>query len=261
MVPGGQRYEALRIDAQDNDSDTDHSSTPPQASHPSSGQNTNTSRSDAAWTALARAPSDQSSNPEFELNPITDRTELTLDRPSPPLSDDSQDDITQCANTSSNIHLHPSGAQSWRTRRSNISNVSGDSRTTRSSTPSTRFASMKQVLGRASTRVVNLNGSSSRSHSSIPAVPDIATEHMDPISDHDRLSFDESRSAFSTHSGPRPHTPSNISAHGSTTSHLSPQPVVIDPEPIDPPLEGRSLFIFGPDNAFRKKVNRIVNQK
>lgn len=28
----------------------------------------------------------------------------------------------------------------------------------------------------------------------------------------------------------------------------------------DPPLEGYSLLILGPDNPFRKKINRVLNQ-
>lgn len=29
---------------------------------------------------------------------------------------------------------------------------------------------------------------------------------------------------------------------------------------VDPPLEGMSLFIFGPDNPLRKKFNQFLNQ-
>ncbi|KAF9285597.1 calcium channel protein [Mortierella alpina] len=42
--------------------------------------------------------------------------------------------------------------------------------------------------------------------------------------------------------------------------HGSPQPILLDPVTFDPPLEGWSLFIFGPENPIRQKINRFLNQ-
>ncbi|KAF9913297.1 calcium channel protein [Linnemannia zychae] len=157
-----------------------------------------------------------------------------------------------------------------RQRRSNISgsNISGDSslrpKSTRSSTPSSRLASVKQVLGRASTRVIGLSRASHRQprgdtgsvYSKQENDEDDEDDEQDALNRLDdgdqaaRASMESNRTAT-----PQPGEP-RISMASSTGHPPGP------PEPVwvDFPLEGRSLFIFGPENPVRKAINRFLNQ-
>ncbi|KAF9313622.1 calcium channel protein [Podila horticola] len=150
MVLGGsQKYESIQ-----------DKGTPAPATAPASG----------AWANLARRESDQSSNrDEFELDSVTDRSALTRLVSSSP--DNSQD-------PHAGRFLHPPIEEST----ASFSPVSGRRRLGRARNPSSasttessflhpgsnrstsranaRLASVKQVLGRASTRVMNLSGSS-----------------------------------------------------------------------------------------------------
>ncbi|KAG0368488.1 calcium channel protein, partial [Mortierella sp. AD032] len=158
-----------------------------------------------------------------------------------------------------------------RPRRSNLSgsNISGDSslrpRSTRSSAPSSRLASVKQVLGRASTRVIGLSGASHRQprggdtgsvNSKHDANEDEEGNEQDAPNSLDgdkeaRASMGSIRTATS-----QPGESIRI-AMASLTGHPQEPP---EPVWVDPPLEGRSLFIFGPKNSFRNMINRLLNQ-
>jgi hypothetical protein len=51
----------------------------------------------------------------------------------------------------------------------------------------------------------------------------------------------------------------NTKFHNNTLEK-QPETTNYQQEHVDPPLEGRSLFIFGPNNRLRKKLNRLLNQ-
>ncbi|KAF9942606.1 calcium channel protein [Mortierella alpina] len=263
MVLGGQHYESIRNDShgRDQDDPTDqHRAHDPAALSPHVGT------SESAWSSLARRPSDQSTAGDFELQSVNDRTGLTSDRPSLLSPQDSQEDL----------HLQPPG-QPRRNKgfhRNHASGASANSslrpKSTYSSTSTSRLASVKQVLGRASTRVVNLSGSS-RSHP--PPVPDIAAVYTNKPSDDDDDEEDEqkglddhvaraSHESISTATSGAPQDPSKLSKTSLPLNvpHGSSQPVLLDPISFDPPLEGWSLFIFGPENPIRQKINRFLNQ-
>ncbi|KAF9125802.1 calcium channel protein [Mortierella sp. 14UC] len=257
MVLGGPRYESIRDESQDNNN-----------------SNNNPARS-SAWSSLTRQPSDQSATYDFELSPVNDRTGLSSERQQRRpafLDQDSQEDLLQASSTmASNTHLQPPEMHTRRPRRSNLSgsNISGDSslrpKSTRSSTPSSRLASVKQVLGRASTRVIGLSGASHRQprgdagsvYSKQENDEDEEGNEQDALNRLDggdqevRASTESNRTAT-----PQPGDRPRISMASSTGHPQGP------PEPVwvDPPLEGRSLFIFGPENSFRKMINRFLNQ-
>ncbi|KAH7056641.1 Ion transport protein-domain-containing protein [Linnemannia elongata] len=255
MVLGGPRYESIRDESQDNSNNN---------------SNNNPARS-SAWSSLTRRPSDQSATDDFELSPVNDRTGLTsYHQHRPPLLDqESQEDLLQASTmASSSQHLQPPEMHTRRPRRSNLSgsNISGDSSLRpKSTTPSSHLASMKQVLGRASTRVIGLAGSSRRQ----PHGADSASLHSKRELDEDnegheqdalnRLDGDqEARASMESNrtATPRAGEPSRIAmAPSAGPPQGSPELVW-----IEPPLEGRSLFIFGPDNSFRKMINRLLNQ-
>lgn len=259
MVLGGPRYESIRDENQDNNDDL---------------LPNNPARS-SAWSSLTRRPSDQSATDDFELSPVNDRTGLTSEqqqRRPPFLDQDSQENLLQASTmASSSQHLQPPEMHTRRPRRSNLSgsDISGDSslrpKSTSSSTPSSRLASVKQVLGRASTRVIGLTGSSRRQ----PHGADSTSVHSKREQDEDdegdeqdalnRLGGDqEARASMESNrtATPRPGEPSRIAMAPPTGPPQGP------PEPVwlEPPLEGRSLFIFGPDNSFRKMINRFLKQ-
>ncbi|KAF9150964.1 calcium channel protein [Linnemannia schmuckeri] len=258
MVLGGPRYESIRDESQDNNNNDN---------------NNNPSRS-SAWSSLTRRSSELSATDDFELSPVNDRTGLTSDHQHRPpfLEQDSQEDLLQASTmASSSRHLQLPETHTRRPRRSNLSgsNISGNSslrpKSTRSSTPSSHLTSVKQVLGRASTRVIGLTGSSRRqphgadstsAHSKRELDEDDEGDEQDALNRLDgdleaRASTESNRTAT-----PRPGEPSRIAMASSTGPPQGP------PEPvwIEPPLEGRSLFIFGPDNSFRKMINRLLNQ-
>ncbi|KAG0294302.1 calcium channel protein, partial [Dissophora globulifera] len=119
---------------------------------------------------------------------------------------------------------------------------------------------MEQVLGRASTRVINLSGSSrSRQPSIIEAtLPTEETEQEQEV----RASLVSAHTATDTAIGDS----ENPSGKTSTPS-LSRTPesgfvkkVAINLPLREPPLQGKSLFIFGPDNPFRQKIHHFLNQ-
>jgi hypothetical protein len=258
MVLGGPRYESIRDDNQDNNN----------------GLLPNNPARSSAWSGLTRRPSDQSATDDFELSPVNDRTGLTSEQQHRPpfLDQDSQENLLQASTmASSSQYLQPPETHTRRPRRSNLSgsNISGNSslrpNSTRSSTPSSRLASVKQVLGRASTRVIGLTGSSRRQpygtdstsvHSKREQDEDHEDDEQDALNRLDgdqeaRPSIESNRTATS-----RPGEPSRIAMASPTGPPQGP------PEPVwlEPPLEGRSLFIFGPDNSFRKMINRLLNQ-
>ncbi|KAF9959783.1 calcium channel protein [Mortierella alpina] len=263
MVLGGQRYESIRNDSHGRDQDDDNDQHPLDPA----GLSPNVAGSEAAWASLARRPSDQSTAGDFELQSVNDRTGLTSDRPSLLSPQDSQEDL----------RLQPPG-QPRRNKgfhRNHASGASGNSslrpKSTHSTTSTSRLASVKQVLGRASTRVVNLSGSS---RSQPPPVPDIAAVYTSKPSDDDEEEDDDqkglddqvaraSQESTRTATSGAPQDPSRLSKTSLPLNvpHGPLQPVLLDPTlPFDPPLEGWSLFIFGPENPIRKKINRFLNQ-
>ncbi|CAO3564105.1 unnamed protein product [Mortierella alpina] len=262
MVLGGQRYESIRNDSHGRDQDGDNDQ---HRLHDPTGLSPYVGNSEAAWTSLARRPSDQSTAGDFELHSINDRTGLTSDRPSLLSPQDSQEDL----------HLQPPG-QARRNKGFHRNHASGASvnsslrpKSTHSTSSTSRLASVKQVLGRASTRVVNLSGSS---RSQPPPVPDIAALYTRKPSDDDdddegeqkelddyvaRASHESVRTATSGAQDPTKVSSTSLPLH---VPHSSSQPVLLDPVSFDPPLEGWSLFIFGPENPIRQKINRFLNQ-
>ncbi|KAF9928693.1 calcium channel protein [Linnemannia zychae] len=254
MVLGGPRYESIQDDNLDNSID-------------------NSTDRPSAWSSLTRQPSDQSTTGDFGLSPVNDRTGLTSEQSRRSFLDqDSQEDLLQGSiMASSSSHLHPPEMHTRRPRRSNISNsnISGDSSlrpiSTRSSTPSSRLASMKQVLGRASTRVIGLSRTSRRPPQGAENSSIYSKQELDEDEEEDgqnqlnkmdgdqeaRASIESSRTATY-----HPGEPSRIALASST----GPPQKSTEPAHTEPPLEGKSLFIFGPDNAFRKSVNQFLNQ-
>ncbi|KAI9241997.1 MAG: hypothetical protein BYD32DRAFT_302697 [Podila humilis] len=265
MVLGGrQRYESV----QDQD-------TPTPATAPASG----------AWANLARRESDQSSNrDEFELDSVTDRSALTrLVSPSP---DNSQD-------LDAGRFLHPPTAESivslspasgkrrlGRARNPSSTSTAGSSSlhpgsTRSSSNTNARLASVKQVLGRASTRVMNLSGSS-RSHPTANDTTSVYStrsvdgvrrvEGKDELDDNDGNNPPgvgrHSNTDLSMNTPPSPWPTSDLSLSSGPLVVAGTQPTIpiVEQPPPDPPLEGKSLLIFGPDNGFRQAVNRFLNQ-
>ncbi|KAF9195928.1 calcium channel protein [Haplosporangium sp. Z 11] len=267
---GGQRYKSLRNENQGLDNDTENDP---------SGLSPNAAAVGSAWARLARRESDQSSTRgQYELNPINDRTGLTSNRPSFTAREDSQEDLLSGGDPAFNVHLEPPETQPQRKRgfhHKHLSNASADSslrpKPTRSTAPGSRLASMKQVLGRASTRVVNLNGSSR----SQPPVPEIASIYSrrssdDGDDDEEEEEEEEEQETQESHESAHP-TAAEVSVlkdavRISRTSLIpdaqesNPQPVSMDQPSPDPPLEGKTLFIFGPENPFRKRINRFLNQ-
>ncbi|KAG0370046.1 calcium channel protein, partial [Gamsiella multidivaricata] len=267
MVLGGQRYEYLPSNSQD--SSNDPSSLSPNAAARGS-----------SWACLARRGSDQSTIGDFELNPVNDRTGLTSStRPLPPVAQDSQEDLLICSEATSNTHLEPPETSPRRRRgfHHNPSQVNGSTSgrgiSSRSSATNSRLASMKQVLDRASTRVINLTGSSSRSQSSMPEVPNIflnqptEEEEQEVQSAHNGTATVRAAATItdtSTDIGAGTTTEEAMRISRTTSPHVAGinyfQQLPLDPQSIDPPLVGKSLFIFGPDSLFRKKINRFLNR-
>ncbi|KAF9296993.1 calcium channel protein [Mortierella antarctica] len=263
MVLGGrQKYESIQ------DQDT------PTATAPASG----------AWANLARRESDQSSNrDEFELDSVTDHSALTrLVSPSP---DNSQDpDAGRFLHPpieESSAGLNPTSGRRGLGRARNPSSTStagssllhsGSNRP--SSHANARLASVKQVLGRASTRVMNSSGSSrSQPHShdstsvySARSADDVRREEgKDELDDIDESAIHSVSGHNNTdlrmNAPPSPRLTGNPSLSSGSFMAAGTQPTIpILEMPPDPPLDGKSLFIFDPENGFRKAVNRFLNQ-
>ncbi|KAG0223145.1 calcium channel protein [Mortierella sp. GBA43] len=222
----GQGYKSLQNDNQDNGND----STAPGIS---------------TWPGVARTFSDQTTAvDEYELNSVNDRTNV---RPSPAPFQDSEDDTGDRA----------SGSHSHRPRRKGFHNNPGNSsrntKSSRSSGPSSRLASVKQALNRASTRVIGTTSS----HHHAPAVPEIPSTFRQQTAEgavqEARASYDDVNTA--TVGQPEDY---NSGSEASLVQHS--ETVYQQEQRVDPPLEGYSLFVFGPDNPLRKKINRFLNQ-
>ncbi|KAG0295245.1 calcium channel protein [Linnemannia gamsii] len=119
-----------------------------------------------------------------------------------------------------------------------------------------------RVLGRASTRVIGLTGSSRRQPHGADSTSVHSKREQDEDDEQDALNRldgnQEARASMESNrtATPRPEEPSRIAMASGTGPPQGP------PEPVwlEPPLEGRSLFIFGPDNSFRKMINRLLKQ-
>ncbi|KAF8927182.1 calcium channel protein [Dissophora ornata] len=211
MNLGGPRYESLRNENQENSNDP--SGLSPDAA------------AGSAWSSLARRESDQSAMDEFELAQFNDRTGLATGRPSQRPRGESQEDLITGGDPVFNTHLHSS----------------------KPSTASSHLASMKQVLGRASTRVMNISGSS----------------QSRPLSSaYSRRSMEESeqeREARASLVSPAEESqdPARISR---SSPSLNPEMIYDQHLPADPVLQGKSLFIFGPDSQFRQTISHFLNQ-
>ncbi|KAG0090940.1 calcium channel protein [Podila epicladia] len=268
MVLGGrQKYESIQ------DQDTPTPATAP-ATAPASG----------AWANLARRESDQSSNrDEFELDSVTDRSALTsLVSPSP---DDSQDpDAGRFLHLPIEESIAGPSLASGRRRLGRARNPSSTSTAESSflhpgsSRPSShanaRLASVKQVLGRASTRVMNSSGSSRSQPSahdttsvySAQSTDDVRGEEgKDELDDIDESTIrgvsGHSNINLSMNTPLSPKATGNPSLSSGSFVVTSTHPIIpIFELPLEPPLEGKSLFIFDPENGFRKAVNRFLNQ-
>lgn len=264
MVLGGrQRYESI----QDQD-------TPTPATAPASG----------AWASLARRESDQSSNrDEFELDSVTDHSALTrLVSPSPENSQDlDAGRFLHPPTAESTVSLSPASGKRrlGRARNPSSTSTAGSSSlhpgSTRSSNTNARLASVKQVLGRASTRVMNLSGSSrsyptandTTSVYSTRSTDDIRrVEGKDELDDNDGNNphgvNPRSNTGLSMNAAPlpRPTSEPSLSSGSFVIAGTQPTLPIFEQPPPDPPLEGKSLLIFGPDNRFRQAVNRFLNQ-
>ncbi|KAG0020009.1 calcium channel protein [Podila clonocystis] len=247
------------------------------------GQDTATPAS-GAWANLARRESDQSSTrDEFELDLVTDRSALTRLVSSSP--DNSQDpDAGRFLNPpmeESTASLSPTSGRRRLGRVRNPSSTStaessflhpGPNRT--SSHANARLASVKQVLGRASTRVMNLSGSSrsqpsahdSTSVYSARSADDVRREdgkgELDDIDENNILGVSRhSNTDLNIKAPPSPRLTGNPSLPSGSFVAASTQPTTpIFEQPPAPPLDGKSLFIFDPENGLRKAVNRFLNQ-
>jgi hypothetical protein len=264
MVLGGRKYESLRRPNQDNDDDND-----------SDNQNDRRNLSPTldgrggAWASLTRTESDQSASYDFELSPGNDRTGLTSAQfTTPPYVEHSQENLL--GDRSDGSLLQPPSTPTTRRNRgfhhsNNPSNVSAlsSAKSTRSSAPSsTRLSSMKHALGRASSRVMNISGSSFRNQISVPVpVPEgeslyskAATENNND-SDDDQEDQDEEVLGASHES--------DAQGRDGSSTHVSPigtQPPHVPLPSKYPPLEGYSLFIFGPENPLRIRLNKLLHQ-
>ncbi|KAF9324648.1 calcium channel protein [Podila minutissima] len=264
MVLGGrQKYESI----QDQD-------TPTTATAPASG----------AWANLARRESDQSSNrDEFELDSVTDHSALT--RLVSPSHNNSQDPDAgrflhpPIEESSAGLSLTSGRRRLGRARNPSSTSTAGSSLlhsgSNRPSSPANaRLASVKQVLGRASTRVMNSSGSSrSQPHShdstsvfSARSADDVRREESkDELDDIDESAVrnvsGHSNTDLRMNAPPSPRLTGNPSLSSGSFMAAGTQPTIpILEMPPDPPLDGKSLFIFHPENGFRKAVNRFLNQ-
>ncbi|KAF9116172.1 calcium channel protein [Mortierella sp. AM989] len=215
----------------------------------------------SAWPSLERRGSDQSTQYDFELEPVNDRTGLTRTRLSP-VQDSQEDDILTGGDVSNNTHLQPPGNSPQRRKgfHHNPSLISGNSsnhtRSTRSSAPGSKFSSMKQALGRASTRVVNLSGSSRSQPSTLENTSMYSRRSIESTEGQEE---DDQQSRTSTGNLEEPVRTSSTSRTSLSLIAEAPEDP-INVQWVDPPLEGMSLFIFGPDNPLRKKFNQFLNQ-
>ncbi|KAF9908370.1 calcium channel protein, partial [Lobosporangium transversale] len=275
----GQGYQTLR-NASNTTNDSSSEGLSPQVSNPQSRSN--------AWTSLTRMVSDRSIQNDFELNPVNDRTGLTANMARSSMSpslQDSQEDLLTGGDPSSNVHLQPLGNSPRRHRgfHNNPSLANNKSSRSTSSKPGSRLASMKQVLGRASTRVINSSISSRDQQPSVPEIPTIFIRRSTDDLQQQQQQYSSQDYNLGLDQDQRQGLDARVSsdnlqqndARKSRTS-LSPlpevayaqplpevayaQPLPDEVPPIDPTLEGKSLFIFGPDNAFRKKLNKFLNQ-
>ncbi|GJJ69887.1 voltage-dependent calcium channel [Entomortierella parvispora] len=245
MPLGRTKYESLRHSNQSNDPDNDPSFDPTVDSR------------GAAWASLARTESDRSTSSDFELGPLHDRTGLTLNF-SPPYSDQSQEDLLGASS-----FLQPPTTPTRRNRgfhHNHSSNISIHS-SAKSARSSARLASMKDALGRASTRVMNLSGSSSKNKLPPPPTPEIASVYSKAATENeDDESQDEDEDMI------RANQDSNV--QGKLGTHKGSSATIVPPEAQPPsipmatqqPLEGYSLFIFGPNNRLRLRLNDLLNQ-
>jgi hypothetical protein len=88
----------------------------------------------------------------------------------------------------------------------------------------------------------------------VPDIPSIFQQHAQEEEQEARASDDDGNTATVGQ-------PAEDESTGSRTPlALQPETVYNQQERIDPPLEGISLFIFGPENPLRKKLNRFLNQ-
>ncbi|KAG0336009.1 calcium channel protein, partial [Podila humilis] len=257
---GGPRYESIQ------DQDAPTTTTPGPA---------------AAWANLNRRESDQSSNrDEFELDPVNDRSALTrLVPPSPELTQDDPDArrFLQPPTTEGSASSSPPAGRRrlGRARNTSSNSTAGSSQ----SASANRLASVKQVLGRASTRVINLSGSSQSQPSahdtasiySARSAEDLQRMGKDELdNDNDKndsakplgISSSRNSSGNLSNASSVPKIGAASSLSSITVTGLGSQPIMpnIGQPPPDPPLEGYSLFMFGPDNGFRKAVNHFLNQ-
>ncbi|KAG0053161.1 calcium channel protein [Gryganskiella cystojenkinii] len=151
----------------------------------------------------------------------------------------------------------------------NPSMASGQSsaKSTRSSgLGSSRLSTVKDALGRASTRVMNLSGSSSRSQ--IPPVPSVADAnsiYSKAVTDDDeeaeaavRVNQDSDDEDNDRRDQPPPQDGSSTTII--TAPGVQPVTVPVVLQSMYPPLEGYSLFIFGPENPLRLRLNKLLNQ-
>ncbi|KAF9362788.1 calcium channel protein [Mortierella sp. NVP85] len=94
-------------------------------------------------------------------------------------------------------------------------------------------------------------------HQPQPPVPDIPSIFQQPAQEEEQ----EARASDDDGNTATVGQPADDQSTGSRTPlALQPETVYYQQERIDPPLEGRSLFIFGTENPLRKKLNRFLNQ-
>ncbi|KAF9197935.1 calcium channel protein, partial [Haplosporangium sp. Z 27] len=195
----------------------------------------------SAWTSLERRTSTPSAQ-DFELEPINDRTGLTSVS-FLPLSQQEDDTLTG-GDASDNVYLQPP-------RRGFHNNPSNISSSSRSTGHSSRMSSVKLALGalgRASTRVINLSGSSQSQPAAIENASVYSGRSMEATGEMRDEQLKQNRASTDNFDG------------ASRTSFSR----IVREEPIDlgpPPLQGKSLFIFGPDSPLRKMINSFLNQK
>ncbi|KAF9431383.1 calcium channel protein [Entomortierella beljakovae] len=213
----------------------------------------------SAWTSLERRSSNNSTQDDFELEPINDRTGLTSGiRHSSPRRGSIDEEAMLGQDVSQNTHLHPPGNSPRRLRgfHNNPSLISGDSSIRVKSTPSSKLNTMKQALGRASTRVINLSGSSQSHPSTLENASMYSRRSTDILEEQDDTQIHRTRSKSSIGNLDGSIRTSTSTSFPHTTEAI---PELTD-ESIDPPLVGKSLLFIGPDNKLRQKINQFLNK-
>ncbi|KAG0229345.1 hypothetical protein BGW42_001635 [Actinomortierella wolfii] len=236
-----------------------------------------------AWSELTRRASDMSAA-EYDIAPSEERIALTT-RPSMPATIDSRDHLLRSSRDAFSPGSDPSLEEEGRLPPiPSSSSSSGEGALESSSlaqhppkqgsTASAAMESVREALGRASTRVVNLRGARSRidrkplgarkaSSSPPPPLPrTTATPQPQPQPQSAPSSAPAPSDIIpSAESKAEVNNPPSTSPPPSSTLRQPTRTLSTDPWANQSPLEGHSLFIFGPESKLRQSLYNILNQR